>query len=103
MMMLQTPVTVDEAVAGLTETREELRRRECRRHDDESPMPRRLKLAGRVSSISTGTDQIDHLTAELRQIRRACLGIRKPPGEKPERLHQTGSTSSHRGRGSANL
>ena len=51
----------------------------------------RLELSGKILGRPSGTDQINHLTAELRRIRRMRLGHQEHLWRKLQGVHQTGS------------
>ena len=55
----------------------------------------RLELSGKIIRIATCTNKADHLTAELRRIRRARLGPREHLWQKPQGVHRTGSIPGH--------
>jgi hypothetical protein len=50
----------------------------------------RFELAGQVSRITSGTDQVNNLSPELRRVRWVCLGHEKHLSRKPVRLHEAG-------------
>src|SRR4051812_14492862 len=53
-----------------------------------------LEFAGKIIGITSRTDQVDHLWAKFRRIRRTCTWHRQHLWRETQGVHQTGSTSS---------